>query len=107
MPLGSEVESLKGSLDASNLESFSTAARGAFEKGSGISSSTGFSSFLMVGDLAAPGGGGRIVFVATPVPIKAIFKVLGLEDALAFAADAPAALAFLAAASVDSQEATG
>jgi anti-anti-sigma factor len=108
--------SLKGSLDASNVESFEAAARGALEKGARnllidlvgaeYVSSTGFSSFLKIGDEAAARGG-RIIFVGTPSPIRGIFKVLGLERALAFAADTAAAMAFLSTISGEERPASG
>ena len=96
--------SLRGSVDASNIEAVVTAAGEVLETGARhllvdlenaeYVSSAGFSGFLRMVDQVAEKGG-KIIFVSTPPKIWEIFKILGLERELSFAADAPAALTVL------------
>jgi anti-anti-sigma factor len=95
---------IRGSLDASNVNSFVEAAAALIGQGARhvlielreaqYVSSTGFGSFLKVVDDAAERQG-RVVFVGVPPSIKGIFKLLGLESALSFAPDRETALTFL------------
>jgi anti-anti-sigma factor len=95
---------LRGSLDASNVATLEAAASEILAGGARnlliilrkaeFVSSTGFSSLVKITDLAAANGG-KVVFVASPSRIQAIFKVLGLERVLSFAPDENAALEFL------------
>jgi len=93
--------SLHGSVDASNIEAVASAAGEVLEAGArhvlfdlektDYVSSAGFSAFLRIADQVAEKDG-KIVFVSTPSRVREIFKILGLERALSFAPDAPAAL---------------
>lgn len=95
---------LRGSVDASNVAKLEGVATELLQSGARslfivlrkaeYVSSTGFSFFLKIADEAAARGG-KVVFVGSPPSIKGIFKLLGLEGVLAFAADETAALALL------------
>ena len=95
---------IRGSLDASNVNSFAEAAAALIGQGARdvlielreaqYVSSAGFGGFLKVVDDAAERRG-RVVFVGVPPSIKGVFKLLGLETALAFAPDRQTALTYL------------
>ena len=95
---------LKGSLDASNVETFTRAVADVLARGAKnvildlgdaqYIASSGFGAFLKLVDETAARQG-KVVFVAVPPSIKSIFKIFGLERTLSFADDRVSALGAL------------